>query len=98
MENIQASIIRDFGGKGHWVLVGFHVGKNISREEGLKIKNRYGMVNGYSMNHNFGYEGKVPLSIFEGGDMSILDSNGNLKHKIVFDEELYLKNYGEILA
>ena len=62
-EMIEATIFRFPNQK--WLLVSYKMTKNISRKEGLELKNKYGMkpysTNGFSM----GYNGFIPTSIFE---------------------------------
>lgn len=62
-EMVEATIFRFPDQK--WLLVSFQKTKNITRKEGLELKNKYGMkpynANGFSM----GYNGFVPVSIFE---------------------------------
>jgi len=56
---IVAKIIRH---EGRFCLVAYHMMKDVSREEALKIKNEYKMKS-FSM----GYEGVIPKSVFVGG-------------------------------
>lgn len=93
MEKIQATIIRDFGGKkGSWILVGYRVGKDISRKEGLEIKNRYHMVPAQEHGMSIGYKGEVPLEAFEGGKMHF--EKGKL---VPFDKDEYLTHAQELV-
>lgn len=47
-------------------LVAYHLGKQFTREEALKIKKQYNMKP-YSQRCVYGYEGVVPKSIFLNG-------------------------------
>ena len=52
-------------------LVAYHMGKDFTREEALKIKNQYGMKP-FSRNYVYGYEGVIPKSVFVGGKKMVL--------------------------
>lgn len=65
-DKIGAEFIR--WNRSQWTLVGYKMHKTVTREEGLKIKNQYGM-----RETGTGYTGYIPTSVFEGGRIAMED-------------------------